>query len=281
MALGFSEKHPISSSEKLSIKYHNIFDYPLTKEELHKWRASLQNFKTNNLLLEYKNDFYFLKGREIIVKKRKQREKYSGKKLKIAKKAAKLLEKISLVKFIGITGALAMNNAGVHSDIDLMIITKCGKLWTTRLFVYLLLKITGYKLRSPHLKNEKDKLCINMWLDENDLIWNKKDRNIYTAHEIAQIVPLIDKKNTFEKFLSKNKWVLNYWPYATTIEYKGNNKDMENEYVSKIEQVAYYLQRFYMGSKITREIVTPKRAIFHPNDWGKIVISKLGENLQK
>lgn len=275
MALGFSEILSISSREKLAIKYHNIFDYPLSKEELHKWRVNLENFENKNFPVQFKNGFYFLKGREIIIKKRKQREKFSRKKLNIAKKAANLLEKIPTIKFIGVTGALAMNNAGFNSDIDLMIITKSGKLWTTRLLVYILLKITGYKLRSPYLKNEKDKLCINMWLDEKDLIWNKKDRNIYTAHEIVQVVSLVNKYKTYEKFLLKNRWVLDYWPNATTIENRENNKDIENKYVSIIEQVAYYLQRYYMRTKITREIVTPKRAIFHPNDWGKIVLDKL------
>ena len=56
-----------------------------------------------------------------------------------------------------------------------------------------------------------------MWLDESDMVWQRKDRNIYTAHEIAQIVPLINKDKTYEKFLSHNRWILDFWPNAVKI----------------------------------------------------------------
>ena len=88
-----------------------------------------------------------------------------------------------------------------NSDIDLLIITRKNMLWTTRALVYGVLKVMGYQLRKPEQKSEKDKLCLNMWLDETSLVWDRKDRNIYTGHEIAQIVPLINKKNIYEKFL--------------------------------------------------------------------------------
>ena len=32
-----------------------------------------------------------------------------------------------------------------------------------------------------------------------------------------------------------------------------------------------------MKPKITREVVTPTRAIFHPNDWGKKVLTILSD----
>ena len=122
-----------------------------------------------------------------------------------------------------------------------------------------------------------------MWLDESDLIWDKADRNIYTAHEIAQIVPLINKDNVYEKFLYLNKWILLYWPNSVKIKDLGSKMYDAKNLISYIlylitrllENVTYRLQYQYMKSKITREIITPTRAIFHPNDWGKVVIKKL------
>lgn len=257
----------LKSNNITSVKYHNIFDYKLTKKELFKWQYKTLKETTNGV----KN------------KKQLQREKYSVEKLKIARKASKLISKIPTVKFIGITGALAMNNAGKNSDIDLMIITFQGTLWLTRFCVYCLLHTTYYILRKPRVKNERDALCLNMWLDENDLIWNKKDRNIYTAHEIAQIVPLVNKDKIFEYFLYLNRWILDYWPYAVKVPYAISNKPYgkvtinHNAYSIKhlIEKIAYIFQYKYMKAKMTREVVTPTRAIFHPNDWGKVVLRKL------
>ena len=271
-------------SEKASVIYHNIFDYPLTKDELNKWKCSKKiKSKTKTI---HQNNFYLLKGRETIIKKRLENEKYSKNKLKIAKSAAKLISKIPTVKFVGITGALAMRNASKNSDIDLMIITTSNLLWTSRLFVYGLLLIKGYKLRSPNNKDEKNKLCLNIWLSENDLEWKKRDRNIYIAHEIAQVVPIYNIEKTYEKLLGQNKWILSFWPNATKVI---SNKDIKlavqkNKnfitlslyiFISFFEKIAFKIQYLYMKKRITREIVIFSRALFHPNDWAKIVIEKL------
>lgn len=261
-------------SKTLTVIYHDIFDYPLTSKELGVWKSA-KKIKSKKKI-EKTHGYFFVKGREGIVKKRLQREKYSKKKLNIAIKASKLISKIPTVSFIGVTGALAMGNAGKNSDIDLLIITRKNTLWTTRILVYLVLFIFRQKVRSPLNKNERDKLCLNMWLDEVDLVWDKSDRNIYTAHEIAQIVPLVNKNKVYEKFLWKNKWILNFWPNAVKVKVVQKRGD-SNFFVlfSIFEKLAFQLQYFYMKPKITCEVITPTRAIFHPTDWGKKVLTRL------
>jgi predicted nucleotidyltransferase len=257
----------LKSNKGISIRYHDIFDYKLTKPEAIKWQYINQKVTVSGI----KN------------KGRLQREKYSQAKLLLATKAAKIISKIPTVKFVGITGALAMNNAGRDSDIDLMIITSTDTLWLTRLCVYYSLFTNHYSLRRPKANKEKDMLCINLWLDEQDMKWSKADRNIYTAHEIAQIVPLVNKNNVYEKFLWQNRWILAYWPNAVQISSKQyvvssmqKNILHSTSYILQlVEYLAFKLQYLYMKPKITREIVTLTRAIFHPNDWGKVVIKKL------
>ena len=270
---------------KLSIGYHNIFNYPLTKFDLDKWYTKLKNSKTQKFKIVQTNNFHFINGRQNIITKRLENERYSKEKFKIAKNAAKLISKIPTVKFVGVTGALAMNNAGRNSDIDLMVINSQNMLWTTRLLVYFLLIPSPYSPRRPRIRSERDRLCLNMWLDENDLVWDKKDRNIYTAHEIAQIVPLVNKNKTYEKFLYLNRWILDFWPNAVeakyierSISYIGKTKTQYTIYnilYTFVEKLAFKLQYLYMKSKITREVISKTRAIFHPNDWGKVVFQKL------
>lgn len=187
---------------------------------------------------------------------------------------------------IAVTGSLAMENCSEDSDIDLLIITKKNSLWLTRILVYILLNASGQLLRKPRVKNERDALCLNMWLDESDLIWRRNDRNIYTAHEMAQITPLFNKGKTYEKFINQNKWILDYWPNSVRISSKkqvessmyGHKTLLHTTYYrlqSIVEKFCYWLQKTYMKNKITREVVTPTRALFHPQDWGKIVIKRL------
>jgi hypothetical protein len=133
------------------------------------------------------------------------------------------------------------------------------------LAVYFLLFIFGYKLRKPRSLIQKDRFCLNIWLDETCLEWKKSDQNIYSAHEIAQIKPLLNKNNTYERFLFVNKWILNYWPKSVKIN------EMDVKTISKpglilnvFEIAAFKLQYLYMKHKITKETVTSHKAIFHP-----------------
>jgi len=277
------------SSSFASLKYHDIFNYPLTSDEIKKWQVG-KEFTISNLQFptNEKQNFHFINGRQNIIKTRIQNEKYSKKKLKIAKEAAKTISRIPTVLFVGITGSLAMMNAKKDSDIDLLIITKSEMLWISRLLVYCLLVIGDFSLRKPRVKNERDTLCLNMWLDETDLVWDKKDRNIYTAHEIAQVVPLVNKNKIYKRFLNINKWILNYWPNSvkirkSNIEYRNKLEFSKIKYLNIVSNfvlrasnlVSFKFQYWYMKNKITREVVTPTRAIFHPNDWGSVVLKKL------
>mgnify|MGYP000947015436 CR=1 FL=1 len=280
---GFDSKNipseaELTKGEKFSILYHSIFDYPLSFSELIKWKfeGSFKFNKVSEIDIDYKNGFYFIKGKECLLYKRKTRERISKKKIEYAKKATKLISFIPSVKFVGLTGSLAMNNAEEGSDIDLIIITKKGHLWSSRMFTYFLLKTMGYEVRKPKQMFQKDKLCLNMWLDESDLVWPSKNRNIYTAHEILQIVPLLTKENIFEKLLKVNKWVLKYWPNVVKIPNTSNKfKDMKLNSLSLIENLLFKIQHFYMKKKITKEQISQTKAIFHPRNLSKQILAKI------
>jgi D-beta-D-heptose 7-phosphate kinase/D-beta-D-heptose 1-phosphate adenosyltransferase len=266
----------LSMSEELSVYYHDLFDFPLTFADLIKWNCS-GDFpqKRSKIPVIFQNDYYFLQGRDSLVYKRVLRSRISTKKLEIANKASEVLSLIPGIRMVAATGSLAMNNAGEGSDIDFMIITKQRKLWITRLLVYFLLSLFRFTLRHPGDKHEKDRLCLNLWMDESDLVWKVNDRNLYTAHEIAQILPLVNKNEAYEKFLYKNKWILKFWPNSVRIVNCKLKAASSRNKGSMLEQIAYKIQLNHMKPRITREVVTPTRAVFHPQDWGKVVISRL------
>jgi predicted nucleotidyltransferase len=269
------KKHKLSTSEEISLRYHDIFDYPLTPFELIRWETSkfLEVESRGKKIVKQKKGYFFLAGREALIYKRFLRKRASDRKMVIAKNAARVISLIPTVKTVGITGSLAMENSDEEGDIDFMIISSKNSLWLTRAAVYLLLSLTGIKIRRPGEIDQKDKLCLNMWFEEGYLSW--KEKNLYSSHEIAQIVPLVDKDHEFDKFLWANKWVLNWWPNSVRIkkpEIKSHKKLFN---LSLLNSIAYNFQRRHMKSKLTREKVSLKRAIFHPFDWGTMVNSKL------
>lgn len=276
----------LSETERFSVLYHDIFDYPLTLADLIKWKYSENlTFKNIDKTIGYRDNYYFLQGREGLIYKRILNNRISVKKMKIAEKASKVLRFVPNIKMIAVTGSLAMGNSTDASDIDLMIITKVDSLWTTRLLVYVVVHVFGLGTRKPNDLRQRDKLCLNMWLDEGDLIWQKKDRNLYTAHEIAQIIPIVNKDNTYEKFLRCNRWILSFWPNAVDRKYMVYSKSYIGKKIPRytiynilytfFEKLAFKLQYQHMKSKITRETITKTRAIFHPHDWSDEVLSRL------
>lgn len=261
----------LTKGQKASINYHNRFDYPLNKEELDKWVVGGKHLgKTKIGEYQEKNGFYFVKGRGNTIAKRVSREKYSEKKLKIARSAVKAINFIPFLKMVGVTGSLAMKNAREDSDIDLLLITSRDTLWITRPFVYLVLLVCGFELRKPKDKKEQDKLCLNMWFDESDLVWNKKERNLYTAHELAQIVPLYTKNDTYTKLIGENLWITDYWPNSLDKkvgEHKKKNTNRKLPILKKLNNLAYFFQFMYMKKKMTTETVCLTRAIFHTRSF--------------
>lgn len=281
-----THKDPEDKAKLLTLAYHDIFDYPLNHGELIKWipgEKALRNYKIkSSISIETKGKYIFLEGKSDIAGKRIVRERIWRRKIKIAKQSAEILKFIPWIAMVGITGSLAMKNCNQDSDIDLLIICKKKTLWLSRLFSILLLTFFGISIRKSGDKVEKDKLCLNMWLDETSLSWPASERNIYTAHEICQIVPLINKDKAYEKFIWMNKWVKDFWPNAVKFSsvYKSFSSRSISQYLNILislflEPFAFRFQYWYMKSKITNEEISFNKAIFHPKNLSKLILSSL------
>jgi hypothetical protein len=211
-----------------TLAYGAVFEYPLKAAEINKYlilnqktpprspfrppsgeslRAGITGLVESGRV-GFREGYYFLKGREKTVTQRKERIIISAEKMKIASEVANKLAKIPLILGIFITGTLSMNNASESDDIDLMIITKANRLWTTRLLVTAYLEILGIRRRP--MGKTVDKVCANMYLDETALALPKNKQNLYTAHEVIQVKPLINKERVYERFRQANLWTSEY-----------------------------------------------------------------------
>jgi len=207
-----------------TIIYFDLFDFPLTKEELHRniianyavSIAAIENrLKNNNMksLIEKSEGFYYLKNRGELISKRKANYLLTDKKFKVAINNAKLLRLCHGVKAIFITNKLAYSNPRENGDIDIAIITSKNKLWTARFFTSLLMKILG---RRPQKHNQKNKICLSFYLTENNLNLNKwlKPNDLHLAMWLSQFVPIYDPENLGERMLGENKWIRQMLPNA-------------------------------------------------------------------
>jgi hypothetical protein len=295
-----------------SLAYADVFGWPMTEAELFsqiqsskilpaggqgKIQKQKVNFKTalNKLIKEKiiakKDNFYFLYGRSGRVQRRQEHEKWVAEKMTIAHKAAKWLKLIPSILLVGVSGGLAVGNVTQDDDIDLFIICRRGTLWTTRLLAILLLELLGQR-RRPGERNYKNKICLNMFIDEQGLAVPETERDVYTAHEIRNLKVLWERNGIYRRFLKMNQWhdILKSKIKEQRSKTNPNCKTFSLERVfafriiyfafTKIEPFFRWLQLRYMRRRRTQEKIEPHRLLFHPEDKRAWVLKEYQKRLK-
>ena len=188
-----SEITDLEKSILATAVYYDLFDYPLTGFEIflylvksYRLKPELQNLKPESQIhnsqfaildsldnseylkkhFDQEKGFYFLKGREGIVRQRLERKKIADRKWKKIKPVFKVLQIVPFVKFMMVSGSLAMGNSKKESDIDLIIVAKKGRIWTARTLVTLLTSVLGVRRRG---NITEDKICLNHYITDQSL----------------------------------------------------------------------------------------------------------------
>ncbi len=280
-----------------TLLYADIFNFPLRRKELWKFLISNKPYGEKKLfqdllklkqLITFDKNYIFLKERKKLIKIRERRGKVSKAKLKKADKIIKKISLIPTIKFIGISGALSMRNSEEKDDIDIFVITQNNFVWTTRLLMVLSLMLLGVYRRN-NSGNHKDKICLNMILDENNMIFKENSWNLYTAHEIIQLIPLFERDGVYTNFIKANNWYKNFLPNA--IPAKNNYLKKKTSYydyifitflkIIFIEKILKFIQIRYMQKKITNEIIKIGFLAFHTFNYKDYILANYNKKLKK
>lgn len=182
-----------------------------------------------------------------------------------AVKVAEILKKIPWVKLLCVTGSAAAFNSDKESDIDIFVVAKTHRLWLTRGFVAAILKTMGMYIKKD---SDPGKICPNLFIDEENFAWPTKDQSIFTAHEIVLMHPLVDRDQTYLKFLKANDWIKSYFANFNVHvgEMKTKKHRAGSKLVSLLEKIASTLQQKYMAKKRTNEVIGKHMIHFRKND---------------
>src|SRR3989344_27741 len=292
----------MDSSEKLIIKtllYSDIFDFPLSEEEIWRYLICEKNvakkhfinrIKKINSIVFRKNGYLFTTDRESIVKKRLKRIKESKIKLEIARKIIRKLFLLPTVMLIGVSGNLSMLNSEKRDDIDLFVIVKKNRIWISRFFLIAMLKLMG-KYRKRGQKNVSNKFCLNMLIDETSIKLSSNLHNLYTAHEVSQLMPIRQRKQTYKKFISSNPWTTDFLP---NIKEEIDKREVEHHTNSLFEKISSvillipFLEFFFrvlqlhlINKNKTSETISDNFLAFYPRDYKSEVLLKYNKSLFK
>ena len=216
-----------------TLAYFDLADFPLTKDELFSflWQPpaisyddfllSLQIFNTPPFIpplkgegqgVGFKSGYYFLPGREKIIEERRRKLLISEQKLKIARRAARLIKSVPFLKAVFVCNSAGSQQANDDSDIDFFIVTEKNRIWITRLLVTFVLELFRLRRAGKRIKN---KICLSFYVTVENLDlakWRVADDDVHFAYWLNQMLPIFDPDNYYLKFLQANQWTKMYLP---------------------------------------------------------------------
>lgn len=192
------------------LSYFDVFNYPLTKEEIQFFMpqeiedspisVALRQLIIDKYVFAF-GEFYSLQNNSSLWEKRIKGNRHAEQLLKTAYKISRLLYQFPFVRGIGISGSLSKNFADKNADIDLFIITASNRMWIARTFMHLLKKLS-------YIFGRQHWFCMNYFIDEELL--EIEEKNIFTATELITLIPVCGDQ-TFHQFFRANGWASDYY----------------------------------------------------------------------
>ncbi len=304
-----------------TIRYFDLLDLPLTvvqvwqyllvdeSESNLRWegharyslaevRATLQTSPWLAQRLESKWGYYVLAGRQPLVRRRLTRHALAQDKWKLLVTAARWLAAVPFVRALAGSGSLALDNARPSSDLDLLIIVHPHRIWTARLGLLVVSQLLGRR-RKYWNREAPDKLCLNHYLADNQLLLSVDIRNVYTAVMYAVLVPVYNPGGV-KNFLQRNDvWMRRYvmtqeFPAAghnytiklpaalsfikrqieaILLEFIGDGL----EYLARRVQLGL-IRRHYHPRQAGRVVVSAHELAFHPDTKMTAILSRFGQD---
>jgi hypothetical protein len=211
-----------------TLAYFDIFDYPLTREELfsYLWEApkdcryldfvnELEKMVTTDFKgkIENTGGYYFFSGRQEIVAKRERKIEYTEERMKIAKRGTQKLRYIPFFQALFVCNQLPIG-VKQKSDIDVFIVVKKGRIWLTRFFITLILSIFSLRRSGVHIDR---RLCLSFYVTEDNLNLSNiciETPDVYQAYWNATLIPVYDPVEVYKKIREKNAWVETLLPFS-------------------------------------------------------------------
>ena len=275
-----------------TLAYSDVFDYPLTADEVYCYltsvRVSLEEVTqalADETLFARVGDYFTLRGREKIVEVRKRRAEIAKRLWPKAARYGRIIARLPFVRMVAVTGSLAMNNTDEGKDIDYMIVTTPGHLWTCRALSLLVARFA---------RLEGVSLCPNYLVTTNALEF--KERSLYVAHELAQMRPLSGMEVYYE-MCRLNSWMIDYLPNASLVPEMPQRMKPVQKLIQRVLEILLslpfgnWLEKWEMDRKIarlTREQSASFESYFsadvckgHIDRHGENVVTALAVRLQK
>jgi hypothetical protein len=195
-----------------TLLYFDIFKHPLKAEEVFHYldrnsievndvQAELAKLCDDELVFRF-DEFYTVQNNASLIHRRSLGNARAERSVSLALKRAQLIASFPFVRGVLASGSLSKGYMDEHSDLDFFIITAPNRLWIARMLLVLFKKI--------FLLNSHKLFCVNYFIDEEHL--ELEEQNIFSATELATIMPLINKELYLRLLRENNHWLTQFLP---------------------------------------------------------------------
>jgi hypothetical protein len=193
-----------------SVLYAAVFDYPLTLSQLRHTLigsaqtpseivAALRHSAALATLVETRDGFVFPVGRPDLIEIRRRREQRSRAFLAEHRPLLRLVAALPYVRLLGLSGSVAHLNMENGGDLDIFIVTKGARVWTTAVAVILLARALG----------RRRTLCANFIVADTALTFDQPD--LFSANQVIHLKPLVGD-DMYRQLLEANPFIRDVYP---------------------------------------------------------------------
>lgn len=211
-----------------TVVFFDLFNYPLTRWEI--WQnlpikidlsdleIALDNFLQQENILEVWDGFYFLAGRNELIKIRRERYNYANSKIKIARRASWFFRLLPSVKMVAVSNLIGHHNLRDESDVDILIISSPRRVWLSRLYCTGLMKLANQR---PRQGNKRNKICLSFYASVDGLNMENLRLDVhdpYFDHWFLGLYPVYDQENILSYLHFKNVWLKEVFPNSLLLK---------------------------------------------------------------
>ncbi len=203
-----------------SVVYSSLFQYPLKPGEVSfslvgsrlSGAEVVSLYRRSPVLqsvLAFREGCLFLRDQEGHLAERRRREELSYLALDRHRRVIKWIGALPYTRLIALSGGSAHFNLSEEGDIDLFIITRGTRVWSTAVNILLMSRILGCRKM----------LCFNYLIADSQLAL--RERDLFSANQTIHLRPLSGAE-WMEKLFDANKWIKdmysNSFPIKTKID---------------------------------------------------------------
>ncbi|HEY0741650.1 MAG TPA: hypothetical protein VGD40_09310 [Chryseosolibacter sp.] len=194
-----------------TLLYFDIFGYPLKAVEILNFlpvKADSRHLQLTLDALAFENqitcvdDLYAVQPETDVFTRRLKGNALADALLPTVEKQAEVISRFPFVRAVMASGSFSKNFMDKNSDFDFFIVCAPQRVWVSRMLLVLYKKL--------FLKNSHRHFCVNYFVDENHLEIDEK--NIFTATELATVLPLTGSAGYKRLMAANEKWLKNYFP---------------------------------------------------------------------